>query len=103
MSQRIPAGDLSAKLTWIWVGLLLCIFVFWKLRQVWLRHHQPLDKGAKYTQRLARRARSTFEIQALTQFGDAWSRLKPGPLARYLKPERANLKSLADPPFLDIP
>jgi hypothetical protein len=57
MSQRIPAGDLSAKLTWIWVGLLLCIFVFWKLRQVWLRHHQPLDKGAKYTQRLARRLR----------------------------------------------
>ena len=47
-------------------------------------------------------AGSALEIQALTQFGDAWSRLKPGPLARYLKPERANLKSLADPPFLDI-
>ena len=57
MSQRIPAGDLSAKLTLIWVGLLLCIFVFWKLRQVWLRHHQPLDKGTKYTRRLSRRLR----------------------------------------------
>jgi hypothetical protein len=57
MSQRIPAGDLSAKLTWIWVGLLLCIFVFWKLRQVWLKHHRPLDKRAKYTQRLAKRLR----------------------------------------------
>ena len=55
--QRMPAGDLSAKLTWIWLALLLCAFVFWKLRQAWLKHHRPPSEGTKYTRRLAKRLR----------------------------------------------
>ena len=57
MLQRVPPGNLSLKLTWIWLGLVACALVFWQLRKRWLKHFDPIDRRAKYTVRLARRLR----------------------------------------------
>lgn len=63
MFQRIPAGNLSLKLTWIWLSLLVCAITFWQLRKLWIRYVRPLDSKAKYSLKLARR----FQQRQLTR------------------------------------
>ncbi|PJI96518.1 hypothetical protein CLU85_1266 [Acidovorax sp. 69] len=57
MSMPADQGGLFAKLFWIWIGLLTSVFVFWRLRHMWLKRHPPIDGKAKYSRRLAKRLR----------------------------------------------
>lgn len=57
MSMQVAQVALFAKLFWIWIGLLTSVFVFWRLRRIWLKRHPPLDVRLKYSRRLAKRLR----------------------------------------------
>ena len=62
MSMQAAQGGLSTKLFWIWIGLLISGFVFWRLRHMWLKRHPTMEIRTKYSRRLAKRLR---ERQAL--------------------------------------
>lgn len=57
MSMQAAQVALFAKLFWIWIGLLISVFVFWRLRRIWLKRHPPMDIKIKYSRRLAKRLR----------------------------------------------
>ena len=57
MSMQAAQGALFAKLFWIWISLLVSVFVFWRLRHMWLKRHPPMDVRTKYSRRLAKRLR----------------------------------------------
>ena len=41
MSMQAAQVALFAKLFWIWIGLLISVFVFWRLRRIWLKRQVP--------------------------------------------------------------
>lgn len=47
MSMQAAQGGLFAKLFWIWISLLVSVFVFWRLRHMWLKRHPPMDVRTK--------------------------------------------------------
>lgn len=57
MSLQVVQDGLFAKLFWIWISLLISVFVFWRLRHLWLKFHPSLDVRTKYSRRLAKRLR----------------------------------------------
>ena len=57
MSMQAAQVALFAKLFWIWISLLVSVFVFWRLRHMWLKRHPPMDVRTKYSRRLAKRLR----------------------------------------------
>ena len=57
MSMQAAQVALFAKLFWIWIGLLISVFVFWRLRRIWLKRHPPMAVRVKYSRRLAKRLR----------------------------------------------
>ena len=57
MSMQAAQVAPFAKLFWIWIGLLTSVFVFWRLRRIWLKRHPPMDIEIKYSRRLAKRLR----------------------------------------------
>ncbi|WP_238385780.1 hypothetical protein, partial [Acidovorax sp. SD340] len=57
MSMQAAQVVLFAKLFWIWIGLLTSVFVFWRLRRIWLKRHPPMAVRVKYSRRLAKRLR----------------------------------------------
>lgn len=57
MSLQVAQDGLFAKLFWIWISLLISVFVFWRLRHLWLKLHPPLDVRTKYSRRLTKRLR----------------------------------------------
>lgn len=54
MSMQAAQVALFAKLFWIWIGLLISVFVFWRLRRIWLKRHPPMAVRVKYSRRLAK-------------------------------------------------
>ena len=48
---------LFARQLGIWMGLLISVFVFWRLRRIWLKRHPPMAVRVKYSRRLAKRLR----------------------------------------------
>ena len=57
MSMQAAQVALFAKLFWIWIGLLTSVFVFWRLRRIWLKRHPPMAVRVKYSRRLTKRLR----------------------------------------------
>ena len=55
MSMQAAQVALFAKLFWIWIGLLISVFVFWRLRRIWLKRHPPMAGGGKDRPRLGQR------------------------------------------------
>ena len=62
MSMQAAQVALFAKLFWIWIGLLISVFVFWRLRRIWLKRHPPMAVRVKYSRRLAKRGRLRIRI-----------------------------------------
>lgn len=57
MSSQVYPDELFTKLFWIWISLLISVFVFWRLRHLWLKYHPPQEDKTKYSQRLSKRLR----------------------------------------------
>ena len=63
MSMQAAQVALFAKLFWIWIGLLISVFVFWRLRHIWLKRHPPMEIRTKYSRRLAKRLRERQAVR----------------------------------------
>lgn len=63
MSMPAAEGGLFAKLFWIWIGLLISVFVFWRLRHMWLKRHPPMEMRTTYSRRLAKRLRERQAVR----------------------------------------
>lgn len=57
MSSQASPDQLFTKLFWIWISLLICVFVFWRLRHLWLKNHPSQDVKTTYSRRLSKRLR----------------------------------------------
>ncbi|RYF31901.1 MAG: hypothetical protein EOO23_00955 [Comamonadaceae bacterium] len=57
MSMLASQGAFLSIVFWSWIGLLISVFVFWRVRHLWLKRSPPLNDRSTYSQRLAKRLR----------------------------------------------
>lgn len=74
MSSQVAQEELSIKLLWIWISLLISMFVFWRLRHLWLKCHPPLDVRTKYSRRLSKRLKDRQAMRLSVHTDGRWSK-----------------------------
>lgn len=58
---------IAAKLVWLWLGFVITVLAFWRVRTLWIRHHPEREKPMKYSVRLAKRLKERKRVQMQLQ------------------------------------